>query len=155
MDDTEEIDLTHDSKDDGQGKEEKKVDEPPKPAERGVIRASLPWVEKHRPRTLHGCLPENAVSIYLCCAEIVGHQETLRRLQAIAAEGNMPNILLSGPPGSGKTTCMQCLARELLGSAYDKAVLELNASDARSVGEGVVCRFQKNHKCVFLFVQHH
>jgi replication factor C subunit 2/4 len=33
--------------------------------------------------------------------------------------------------GIGKTSSILCLAREMLGETYKKAVLELNASDAR------------------------
>jgi len=80
--------------------------------------ASLPWLEKHRPRTL---------------TEIVGNMETLERLKVIAKQGNMPNIIICGPPGSGKTSSILCLCRELLGSAVRNAVLELNASDARGI----------------------
>eukprot|EP01032_Pedospumella_encystans_P009139 gene9139-10786_t len=77
-----------------------------------------PWVEKHRPDFLH---------------EIVGNSEAVSRLQAIAAVGNLPNIILAGPPGIGKTTSVLCLAREMLGDSYKNAVLELNASDARGI----------------------
>eukprot|EP01032_Pedospumella_encystans_P009827 gene9827-11539_t len=77
-----------------------------------------PWVEKHRPEFLH---------------EIVGNSEAVSRLQAIAAVGNLPNIILAGPPGIGKTTSVLCLAREMLGDSYKNAVLELNASDARGI----------------------
>ena len=75
-------------------------------------------MEKHRPEFLH---------------EIVGNSEAVSRLQAIAAVGNLPNIILAGPPGIGKTTSVLCLAREMLGDSYKNAVLELNASDARGI----------------------
>jgi replication factor C subunit 2/4 len=41
--------------------------------------------------------------------------------------GNLPNIILAGPPGIGKTSSVICLAREMLGpDVYKNAVLELN-----------------------------
>lgn len=78
----------------------------------------VPWVEKYRPRTLD---------------DVVGNEETVLRLQAIAKDGNMPNLILCGPPGTGKTTSVHALARQLLGKAYKDGVLELNASDARGI----------------------
>ncbi|KDO18715.1 hypothetical protein SPRG_21645 [Saprolegnia parasitica CBS 223.65] len=78
-----------------------------------------PWVEKYRPTTL---------------SQVVGNSETVSRLRVIAREGNMPNIIISGPPGIGKTTSILCLARDLLGDTLMKtAVLELNASDDRGI----------------------
>jgi len=80
-----------------------------------------PWVEKYRPRRLE---------------EVVGNEDILIRLRAISVAGNMPHLLLCGPPGVGKTTSIACLAGALLG--YDaklmkEAVLELNASDERGI----------------------
>jgi len=45
----------------------------------------------------------------------------------------MPNLILAGPPGTGKTTSVMALARELLGDQFENAVLELNASDNRGI----------------------
>lgn len=80
---------------------------------------SFSQVEKYRPETLN---------------DVVGNEETIQRLQVIAREGNMPNMIISGPPGTGKTTSIMCLARQLLPPAVMKeAVLELNASDDRGI----------------------
>ncbi|KAH7513988.1 hypothetical protein FEM48_Zijuj11G0041000 [Ziziphus jujuba var. spinosa] len=78
----------------------------------------IPWVEKYRPNKV---------------ADIVGNEDAVSRLQVIAHDGNMPNLILSGPPGTGKTTSILALAHELLGPSYKEAVLELNASDDRGI----------------------
>lgn len=77
-----------------------------------------PWVEKYRPEYLK---------------DVVGNAETVGRLKIIAEDGNLPNIIIAGPPGTGKTSSILCLARELLGDSYKQAVLELNASDDRGI----------------------
>eukprot|EP00199_Chlamydomonas_sp_CCMP681_P002720 CAMPEP_0119103548 /NCGR_PEP_ID=MMETSP1180-20130426/1969_1 /TAXON_ID=3052 ORGANISM="Chlamydomonas cf sp, Strain CCMP681" /NCGR_SAMPLE_ID=MMETSP1180 /ASSEMBLY_ACC=CAM_ASM_000741 /LENGTH=337 /DNA_ID=CAMNT_0007088089 /DNA_START=35 /DNA_END=1048 /DNA_ORIENTATION=- len=83
-----------------------------------TAKLELPWLEKYRPSLIK---------------DIVGNVEAVARLQVIAQEGNMPNLILAGPPGTGKTTSILCLAAQLLGPNYKEAVLELNASDDRGI----------------------
>ncbi|KAJ7952362.1 Replication factor C subunit like [Quillaja saponaria] len=61
----------------------------------------IPWIEKYRPTKV---------------ADIVGNEDAVSRLQVIARDGNMPNLILSGPPGTGKTTSILAVTHELLGS---------------------------------------
>eukprot|EP00371_Babesia_bovis_P000739 XP_001609386.1 replication factor C subunit 4 [Babesia bovis T2Bo] len=88
------------------------------------------WIEKYRPGILK---------------DVIGNPEVTRRLEVIAREGNMPNLLLCGPPGTGKTTSILCLAHEMLGNHFKNAVLELNASDDRGVDvvRGAIKNFAK------------
>lgn len=86
--------------------------------------ASLPWVERYRPRSVKD----------------VSHQEevvaTLQKAVANGAkQGDLPHLLLYGPPGTGKTSAALALCRDLygVGEGYNSRVLELNASDERGI----------------------
>jgi len=56
----------------------------------------VPFVEKYRPDTLE---------------DVVGNTQAIDQLRAIVKFGNMPNLILVGPPGTGKTTSTLCMAR--------------------------------------------
>ena len=78
----------------------------------------LPWLEKYRPTTF---------------AEIVGNEEAVDRLAVFSVKGNVPNVILAGPPGVGKTTTILALCRAMLGPKLKDAVLALNASNERGI----------------------
>jgi len=61
------------------------------------------WVEKYRPQTIEDCiLPES----------------TKKTFQNFLSQGEIPNMLLSGPPGIGKTTVAKCLCKQLGADYY-------------------------------------
>jgi replication factor C subunit 2/4 len=77
------------------------------------------WVDKYRPYRL----------------KTIIHQQHLKMmLNNTLKTGDMPNLLLFGPPGTGKTTTILALAFELFGpNLTNDRVLELNASDERGI----------------------
>lgn len=62
-------------------------------------------------------------------AELVG--QPADEVRALLNGRETPNLLLVGPPGTGKTTTARCVARELHGST--EPLYELNASDDRGI----------------------
>lgn len=76
------------------------------------------WTEKYRPRTLD---------------DVIGQRHVTERLKAYVASRNMPHLLLTGPAGTGKTTCSLALAREMFGDEWKGNFIELNASDERGI----------------------
>lgn len=76
------------------------------------------WLEKYRPKVFE---------------DVVGNRGATDILKAHAATGNFPHLMLTGPPGCGKTTIVHCLARAHLGDYYATGCIELNASDDRGI----------------------
>jgi len=79
---------------------------------------TIPWVEKYRPRTTEDIISNNIIKT---------------KIKTIIKDGFMPNLIITGSPGTGKTSTILCIAKKLIQKNYDEAVLELNASDDRGL----------------------
>jgi len=72
------------------------------------------WIEKYRPKRLN---------------EIVGHDALVRQLQGFVREKTVPNLVLWGPKGTGKTSIVYALAKELYGEFYDENLIHVETAD--------------------------
>jgi replication factor C subunit 2/4 len=91
---------------------------------------SVPWTEKYRPTKL----------------EHVKSQKSINILENALKTGDLPNLLIYGNPGTGKTTSVLALCKQLFGPIkYKERVLELNASDERGINvvRGKIINFSK------------
>lgn len=77
------------------------------------------WIEKYRPKILD---------------DIVGQDSIVERLKAYVKTKNVPHLIFAGPAGTGKTTSVLALAREVFGEeTWKQNFHELNASDERGI----------------------
>ena len=76
------------------------------------------WIEKYRPKILN---------------DVVGQEDIIERLKAYVKSRNVPHLIFSGPAGTGKTTSVLALSRELFGEHWKQNFIELNASDERGI----------------------
>jgi len=74
------------------------------------------WTEKYRPNKLN---------------EVIGQEHFVSDARGWVEENNMPNILLYGNPGNGKTGAGLAIGKEILGDSFQDNFVEVNASDDR------------------------
>ena len=74
------------------------------------------WTEKYRPKTLR---------------DIKGQEAFVMDAEVWVEERNMPNVLLYGNAGTGKTGAGLALAKSILGEGAKDNFVEVNASDDR------------------------
>lgn len=84
-----------------------------------IINIKIPWVEKYRPKTSE---------------EIILDPFIKQKIDKILESKTIPNMIICGVPGTGKTSTILCLAKQIYSSdMFKENVLELNASDDRGL----------------------
>ena len=99
------------------------------------------WVEKYRPKTIDECiLPE----------------QTKKTFQDFVTKGEIPNMLLSGPPGIGKTTVAKALCNELGVDVYvingsdEGRFLDTVRNNAKNFASTVSLTSTAKHKVIII-----
>ncbi len=80
----------------------------------------LPWIEKYRPSSTNQILLDTFL---------------LEKIYKIIEQKSVPNMILTGEPGTGKTSTVLIIAKNIFKNKddYNENVLELNASDDRGL----------------------
>jgi replication factor C subunit 3/5 len=78
----------------------------------------LPWIEKYRPQNF---------------TDIVSNEKNLLILKNMLKAGSLPHLLFHGRSGTGKTSTILALTKELYQNNVNLMVMKLDASDDRGI----------------------
>jgi replication factor C subunit 3/5 len=78
----------------------------------------LPWVEKYRPNKFD---------------DFIGNEQNVKTIRNMLKAGSLPHLLFYGTSGTGKTSIIITIAKELYGNNMNLMVMKLDASDDRGI----------------------
>ena len=99
------------------------------------------WVEKYRPQTIEDCILPDSIK---------------KTFKEFLNKGEIPNMLLSGPPGVGKTTVAKALCKQLGADYYvvngsdEGRFLDTVRNNAKNFASTVSLTSQSRHKVIII-----
>ena len=99
------------------------------------------WVEKYRPKTIDDCILPKTIK---------------KTFQDFVERGEIPNMLLSGPPGIGKTTVAKALCHQLGADFYvingsdEGRFLDTVRNNAKNFASTVSLTSDSKHKVIII-----
>lgn len=75
-------------------------------------------IEKYRPKNINNIILNDTLK---------------NKIKSFLQNNSIPNIIISGPPGTGKTSLILLIAKYIYKDNFKETVLELNASDNRGI----------------------
>lgn len=73
-----------------------------------------PWIEKYRPSKI---------------TNLITNDNIRNQINIIINSSECKHLILSGLPGIGKTSCVKCIAHEILGEYVNNMLLEINPTE--------------------------
>ena len=106
-----------------------------------IMRDEFLWVEKYRPKTIEDCILPNEIK---------------KTFAEFLSKGEVPNLLLAGPAGCGKTTIAKALCNELGVDVYvingsdEGRFLDTVRNNAKNFASTVSLTSDAKHKVIII-----